>query len=80
MSDWISVEDRLPLESTYGLKGLEEVKVLATDGFDVCAVAFQRGSGGGMPWRDFDKYAEISNYSITHWMPLPEPPKEPKND
>lgn len=74
MSEWISVEDELPMGIAFGLKGMEEVKVLVTDGIDVSVSAFQRGSGGGFPWAAFDKYNDISPLSITHWMPLPETP------
>lgn len=76
MGEWVSVEDELPMTPSYGLSGMEEVDVLATDGLTVAKTTYQRGSGGGMPWTYFNVYCdELSADSITHWQPLPEPPK-----
>ena len=62
MTDWISVEDRLP----------EEHKdVLFFD---------ELGIGGGVlrnsEWEDWN--SNELNETVTHWQPLPEPPKENK--
>ena len=64
MSEWISVKERLPEE---------DVVVILTDHIDV-------GTGwfNGKGWRT--PFADIDEYRITHWMPLPEPPKEGNND
>ena len=71
-SDWISVEERLPED---------EGKVLAYYGFD------RNGNGnlsgmfiGTLVYYCFDnrpswQHADLS-LVVTHWMPLPEPPKE----
>ena len=58
---WISVEDRLPEEK-------ESVLVHYTDGWMPIAFLLDgkwHQSGGETSW-----------LSVTHWMPLPEPPKE----
>lgn len=70
--DWISVEDRLPeddgdvlaIVSGYPTPNitLEDVLVVA---------AFCEGEG----WY-IGEYPDWDNPIITHWMPLPEPPKE----
>lgn len=72
MSDkWISVEDRLPEQDTPVLITQHEyVDVLKQRYFDVCVYL----DGGWIdPHADSD-YIEV--YEPTHWMPLPEPPKE----
>lgn len=60
MSEWISVEDSLPEEA-----GLYNVVL---DSGIVSARTFNEGVfwGGMRP----------IGQSVTHWMPLPEPPKE----
>lgn len=57
---WISVKERLPEE---------DVVVILTDHIDV-------GTGwfNGKGWRT--PFSDIDEYRITHWMPLPEPPRE----
>ena len=68
VQEWISVDDRLPEENNDGSVNA----VLVTDGFVQHMAYFARGE-----WR-FAESGEIKEpmwYSITHWMPLPEPPK-----
>lgn len=72
--NWISVKDRLPQMSQDKLvKGYKQIQVLAyCDKGMVCAW-FQI---------DTEKFYDVSGwlgteiYNVTHWMPLPEPPKE----
>lgn len=62
MMEWISVKDKLPEKQT---------RVLL---FDNCGFGILTGRIGSAGWYlegDLDKYA-----NVTHWMPLPEPPKE----
>ena len=63
MDNWISVKDRLP-------KDMQERVLVATD----C------DSPVGNQRIDTDRYANGGwvryNGHITHWQPLPEPPKE----
>ena len=63
--EWISVEDELPKNSRF---------VLATDGHHswlYYAFVFETGE---VQW--FNAAADSEKKGITHWMPLPEPPKE----
>ena len=65
---WISVKDRLPEDSNDGFADA----VLVTDGFVQHMAYFIGGE-----WR-FAESGEIKEpmwYRITHWMPLPQPPK-----
>ena len=69
VQEWISVDDRLPEDSNDGFADA----VLVTDGFVQHMAYFVGGE-----WR-FAESGEIKEpmwYRITHWMPLPEPPKE----
>lgn len=64
---WISVEDRLP----------EAGKILVTDGKTVTI------SNGAWLYRSPEGKIRVpANYgaglTVTHWMPLPKPPKEEK--
>ena len=66
MSEWIRVKDRLP----------------QVTGKYLCAVKDKRGnlwtiaSDWSLEMKSwFGDYGEIKNI-VTHWMPLPEPPKE----
>ena len=68
VQEWISVKDRLPEYSNDGFADA----VLVTDGFVQHMAYFVGGE-----WR-FAESGEIKEpmwYRITHWMPLPNPPK-----
>ena len=68
VQEWVSVKDRLPEYSNDGFADA----VLVTDGFVQHMAYFVGGE-----WR-FAESGEIKEpmwYNITHWMPLPEPPK-----
>ena len=70
MSDWISVGDRLP--GKYN-------RVLVTNGFGVC-IGIQQSAIDSLiycsQYCDCDCHANANDdYAITHWMPLPKPPK-----
>ena len=58
---WISVEERLPEPGSIVLCRFKNGK------FAVCF-------WGNWKWQDIYNYSEYLD--ITHWMPLPEPPKE----
>lgn len=76
MNDWINVEDRLPEVKDGSALGyfsnigsvemihIEDYFQDITDGFD------ENGKQLYTKW--------YLNQTITHWMPLPEPPKELK--
>lgn len=66
MSEWISVKERLPEEVTRvitydGTHNIVDMHVYDGEGFRVCRAV-----------NDLWIYDDC----VTHWMPLPEPPKE----
>ena len=63
MSEWISVDERLP-----GI-GHEEV-LIAVNGYVMIGVYV-----GDNEWMEPEMVRFIEN-DVTHWMSLPEPPKE----
>lgn len=67
-SKWISVEDRLPEETRV------PKDVLVYHKLGNCGIYVDRA------WYDSDKNkwrsALSMNMKVTHWMPMPEPPKE----
>ena len=77
---WISVEDRLP-----SLEGMEpdevEYVLVSEQSFD--AITGEKlGSYvsicgfGHDGWSKFDNFGYVRTENITHWMPMPEPPRE----
>lgn len=64
---WISVEDRLPEDAGGAVDA-----VLVTDGFLIHMAYFNHGT-----WYfcESGEMKEEMFYNVTHWMPLPEPPK-----
>ena len=77
VQEWISVDDRLPEESgLYITFGCTAVPVRWLHNFD-------KDMGKFGVWWDYDtdgkkhpRYRFIEAEDITHWMPLPELPKE----
>ena len=69
---WVSVDDRLPITEKEALEYYEmnsefpQFIVKIDVGVTAAVLEFN-----GKDW--FDGYA---TYNVTHWMPLPEPPKE----
>ena len=64
VQEWISVKDKLP----------EPWKqVLIYSRYDFCEVALYIGIPG--KWRVTWNHEMLDADSVTHWMPLPEPPK-----
>ena len=69
---WISVEERLPEYKTAVLGyGLRYRNYPDTDPFPAVHVVYSRGEDEG--WFTFWNNEYVA---VTHWMPLPEPPKE----
>lgn len=64
MNEWIRVEDRLP----------EGDAVIYWDGQEVSI--FFPGTGKDL---SDQAAARCQAFGITHWMPMPEPPKQPKD-
>lgn len=51
-------------------------EVLVTDGIERVEIAVYDYSGGKGYWIGIYQDSGIAGYDPTHWMPLPEPPKE----
>ena len=70
--DWISVEDRLPMEADEGSSAYK------------CIVAYRSGEsfGTSVSWFEFSDESNVGGFSgdVTHWMELPEPPKTRSKD
>lgn len=78
MSDWISVKDRLPTEKDGFVFNCHEINRKEVE----VMVYTPKGTGSCISIDNFildencflfDKYADLK---VTHWMPLPQPPKE----
>lgn len=65
MSEWISVNDRLPQP---GDRVLLSCGCFVGEGYFLIDGSIGRF---GRPWSDFD-----DRHLVTHWMPLPEPAEE----
>jgi hypothetical protein len=65
MPRWISVEEQLP---EYG------ERVLVFGGFTRYVAYYDKNRYGGESWHKLNSKSHYCN--PTHWMPLPEPPKE----
>lgn len=69
---WISISERLPEEKTY-------VLILAdTIAGKMAKVSFRyKDSAGNNCWTALDAYGKnLFDWQPTHWLPLPQPPKE----
>lgn len=71
-SQWISVKDRLPYDSD------ESVLVIANGKFR--NITLDKAFELACYYKDdgwvLESYPDMENVRVTHWMPLPEPPKE----
>lgn len=76
MGEWIRAAERLPLEADPDIT-FEVLPVLVSDEYGaVFMMDFTRGGGHvGMPWTAWSDCGPLNAKEITHWMPLPEPPK-----
>ena len=77
VQEWISVKDRLPDETG---KYLAVKKRIAPDDFggnrtDIVIIRFFADDGFRMPTHIPDWINKKINEEVTHWMPLPQPPK-----
>lgn len=61
-SKWIPVTERLPEQNT------RVIGFMAWKG--ITAIEYQHGK-----WYSIDHLQPLPNEAVTHWMPLPEPPK-----
>ena len=77
VQEWISVEDRLPEETG---QYLTVKKRIAPDDFggnktDIVIIRFFVDDGFRMPIHIPDWINKKINEEVTHWMPMPQPPK-----
>ena len=69
MTEWISVKDRLPEDITNVLVFGEYWKVM------IAQLDFFNGDGKAWYEKNGGFRGHVDSDNITHWMPLPEPPK-----
>lgn len=82
MNNWISVKDRLP-EIPDGIaksEGLITPYILITlvlgEEKISCPGVYRYTTGEWMAFSNYGRLKEITDeYTVTHWMPMPEPPK-----
>jgi len=74
MSNWISVNDRLP-EEYYGVLVLD-----ANGNIHIAwhSLSFKDNFKESIYENEGDIKISIKRRNVTHWMPLPEPPKKTK--
>ena len=74
---WISVDDRLPDETGRYLAVKKRIApdCLGGNRTDIVILRFFVDKGFRMPTHIPDWINEEINEEVTHWMPLPEPPK-----
>lgn len=71
MGEWISVKDRLPDRTERVLCACWDY---VTKSYWHELLWFENGNW----WKSLATYDANYNKHVTHWMPLPEPPKEDK--
>ena len=73
--EWISVKERLPDDEKDGETVLAVVSGKPHENITLCHALMTAGYFPGEGWV-VNEYPEWENPTITHWMPLPEPPEE----
>ena len=80
--EWVSVEDRLPIDNEHVLLNLsytsQEIDYDNGERIGDEKIETTIAIGcirDGMIWIEFDEDFTFDLSDITHWMPLPEPPK-----
>jgi len=78
MNDWISVKDRLPEEHGYDayLVYLDIGHVMIADFYPEEHEKYYKQDESYWDSRDSTDMCDLLSHHVTHWMPLPEPPKE----
>ena len=78
VQEWISVDDRLPDETGRYLAVKKRIAPdeLGGNRTDIVILRFFVDDGFRMPTHIPDWINGEINEEVTHWMPLPEPPKE----
>ena len=76
MSEWISIKTRLPPTKKASDYNLSDRLLCLVNNNEYLLLEYQFGDedGGWTSWycRDFEDSVE----NVTHWMPLPKPPKQ----
>ena len=77
MSEWISVKDRLPDKTGRYLAVKKRIApdYLGGNRTDIVILRFFVDKGFRMPKHIPDWINEEINDEVTHWMPIPQPPK-----
>ena len=65
VQDWVSVKERLPQEKVNCIVHYKHA-YCDNDGYSAIGICFNDG----------EKFQINPAYKVTHWMPLPKPPKE----
>lgn len=73
---WISVNDRLPELKTCDVDSLTSSAVLCYMKYDQILVGRLEGYDDDLSWFTDDSEHWNLHQDVTHWMPLPEPPKK----
>lgn len=71
MEQWVSVEDRLPEESENVLMHYELVNKKGIKHFATYLGFYYYGD-----WKFAENGDVVKDRNVTHWMPLPQPPKQ----
>ena len=76
MNEWTSVKECLPKEGVNVLTWNPDLakRYHVEAGYDIHRLWLDREHDNW--WIGYSKYTVDSTYAPTHWMPLPEPPKE----
>lgn len=74
-NEWISVEDRLPENSVDGEAVLAVVSGKPHENIKLIGALMIAEYFAGEGWL-VNEYPEWEEPTVTHWMPLPQPPKE----
>lgn len=77
-SEWISVEERLPEPNEECLVSARVGDRVVIDLGEIVQYWNGRTNEYGFMWMITNDWDEGEGCEITHWMPLPEPPKESK--
>lgn len=72
---WISVKDKLPERKWIDYLVATKIQTDGTRGFNIAWVNDDNGV-----WKSNDEWICDGREIVTHWMPLPEPPKEVSGD
>lgn len=75
MNEWISVKERLPDDKKDGETVLAVVSGKPHENITLYHALMTAGYFPREGWV-VNEYPEWENPTITHWMPLPEPPEE----